>query len=163
MLTKVAAGGLAAAVAAVAGSYFGPLGTVGAAAAASVVTALTSEIFQRSIDRTAGALRPGQSRDRAGGTPAQPARRGSVLGVLALSVLVFALGMAAVTGIEKLTDKPLAGGAERSTTLGNLTNLDVGSSSVGDLVGGSKKESGESSDDSGKESSKDGLLGGLLG
>ncbi len=177
MLSKVAAGGLAAAVAAVAGSYFGPLGTVGAAAAASVVTAVSSEIFQRSIDRTAGALRPGQTAD---GTPdgTEPARRGSLVGMLVAAVLVFGVGMAAVTGIEKVTDKPLSGGKERTTTLGHLTNLDVGSgvsSGVGDLLGGSGKSGGsKDSEDSGgsedsdsskdsESSKKDGLLGQLLG
>lgn len=157
MLSKVAAGGLAAAVAAVAGSYFGPLGTVGAAAAASVVTALTSEIFQRSIDRTAGALRPGQTPD--GSSGGGSAHGSSVLGGVVVAVLVFALGMAAVTGIEKVTDEPLSGGEGR-TTVGHLANLDVGSA-VGAVVGGS--EGSEGSEGSGEKNSKDGLIGRLLG
>lgn len=176
MLSKVAAGGLAAAVAAVAGSYFGPLGTVGAAAAASVVTAVSSEVFQRSIDRTAGALRPGKSADAAPGGP-RSGRRGSLVGALVVAVLVFGVGMAAVTGIEKATDEPLSGGGERTTTLGRLTDLDVGSG-VGGLLGGrggskgpedsgnsDNTESSEKSQDSADSggSKKDGLLGDLLG
>lgn len=157
--SKVAAGGLAAATSAVLGSYFGVLGTVGGAAAGSVVSALSSEIYQRSIERTAERLRrtnrtaaptPGQARQPEPAAPA-PSRGLSVGSILFGSILIFALGIAAVTGIEYLTGKPISGGSG-GTTLSHLAHLDVGSA-LGDLLGGS------SSDDS----SGHGLLGGLLG
>jgi hypothetical protein len=156
--SKVAAGGLAAATSAVLGSYFGVLGTVGGAAAGSVVSALSSEIYQRSIERTADRLRrtnrtaptPGQAR-QADPPAAAPPRGLSVGSIVFGSILIFALGIAAVTGIEYLTGKPISGGSG-GTTLSHLAHLDVGSA-LGDLLGGS------SSDDS----SGGGLLGGLLG
>lgn len=148
--SKVAAGGLAAATAAVFGSSFGAFGTVGGAAAGSVVTALSSEIFQRSIDRTADRLRR-TNRDTGQGEQAEPAHGLSMGSILVGSILVFALGMAAVTGLEYLTDEPLSGGSEQTTTIGHLAHLDVGSA-VGGLLDGSSSE----------ESSKDGILGRLL-
>jgi hypothetical protein len=156
--SKVMAGGLAAATSAILGSYFGILGTVGGAAAGSVATALSSEIYQRSIDRTAERVRSrtnrgARTRDQAqqpddrGHTPARGLSMGSLIFG---SILIFALGIAAVTGIEYFTGRPLSGG-DGGTTLSHLAHLDVGSA-LGDLLGGS------SSGDSGN-----GLLGGLLG
>ena len=157
--SKVVAGSLAAATSAVLGSYFGVLGTVGGAAAGSVATALTSEIYQRSIDRTAARLRSRTNR----GTPApgqpqepdaasKPPARGLSLGSIVFwSILIFALGIAAVTGFEYLTGRPISGG-DGGTTLSHLAHLDMGSA-LGDLLGGGG--SGDSSDH--------GLLGGLLG
>ncbi|HEY9415795.1 MAG TPA: hypothetical protein VIQ30_13610 [Pseudonocardia sp.] len=160
MLTgsKVMAGGLAAATTAVLGSYFGVLGTVGGAAAGSVATALSSEIYQRSIDRTAERLRrsnpSGQSRGQGPPEATGPAAaRGLSVGSIVFgSILIFALGIAAVTGIEYFTGRPISGG-DGGTTLSHLSHLDVGSA-LGDLLGGSSSD-GSSSDH--------GLLGGLLG
>lgn len=159
MLTgsKVMAGGLAAATTAVLGSYFGVLGTVGGAAAGSIATALSSEIYQRSIDRTADRLRranrAGSPRDQETRADEPVAPRGLSVGSIVFgSILIFALGIAAVTGIEYFTGRPISGGSG-GTTLSHLAHLDVGSA-LGGLLGGS------SSDDS---SSGGGLLGGLLG
>ena len=158
--SKVMAGGLAAATSAILGSYFGVLGTVGGAAAGSVVSALSSEIYQRSIDRTADRLRsrtgrgePTRDQPRQSDGPSHPPARGLSVGSLVFgSILIFALGIAAVTGIEYFTGRPISGG-DGGTTLSHLAHLDAGSA-LGDLLGGS------SSDDS---SSDHGLLGGLLG
>jgi hypothetical protein len=51
-LSKVLAGGMAAATSAVFGSYFGTFGTVGGAAVGSVATTVVTRLFQRSIERT---------------------------------------------------------------------------------------------------------------
>jgi hypothetical protein len=130
---------------------------VGGAAAGSIATALSSEIYQRSIDRTADRLRRtnrgGSSREQAaqpGEAGAAPARGLSVGSIVFGSILIFALGIAAVTGIEYFTGRPISGG-DGGTTLSHLSHLDVGSA-VGDLLGGS-----------GSDESKGGLLGGLLG
>jgi hypothetical protein len=156
--SKVFAGSAAAATSAVLGSYFGVLGTVGGAAAGSVATALSSEIYQRSIDRTADRLRSRTKRGAASGGQSQqpdepnrpPARRLSLGSVFFGSILIFALGIAAVTGFEYLTGRPISGG-DGGTTLSHLAHLDAGSA-VGDLLGGS-----------GSDKSNGGLLGGLLG
>lgn len=160
--SKVMAGGLAAATSAILGSYFGVFGTVGGAAAGSVVSALSSEIYQRSIDRTAERLRTrtgraAPARDQYGRSlqpqePSAPPARGLSVGSLVFgSILIFALGIAAVTGIEYFTGKPISGGSD-GTTLSHLAHLDVGSA-VGGLLGGSGSD----------DSSGHGLLGGLLG
>jgi hypothetical protein len=92
--SKVVAGGLAAATTAVLGSYFGVLGTVGAAAATSIVTALSAEVYQRSLDRTAHRLRgqrAGRGQDRrAAAQPPPPARRPVLPGIVLGSILIFA-------------------------------------------------------------------------
>jgi hypothetical protein len=157
--SKVLAGSLAAATSAVAGSYFGVLGTVGGAAAGSVVSAVSSEIYQRSIERTAGRLRrtnravPTPGRGAQPEAPAPPPSRGLSVGSIVFgSILIFALGIAAVTGVEYVTGKPISGGSG-GTTLSHLAHLDAGSA-LGDLLGGS------GSDDSDRGG---GLLGGLLG
>jgi hypothetical protein len=51
-LSKVLAGGMAAATSAVFGSYFGTFGTVGGAAVGSVATTVVTRMFQKSIERT---------------------------------------------------------------------------------------------------------------
>jgi hypothetical protein len=51
-LSKVLAGGMAAATSAVFGSYFGTFGTVGGAAVGSVATTVVARLFQRSIEHT---------------------------------------------------------------------------------------------------------------
>jgi hypothetical protein len=67
------------------------------------------------------------------------------------SILIFALGIAAVTGIEYITGRPISGGSG-GTTLSHLAHLDMGSA-LGNLLGGSGSG----------DSSGNGLLGGLLG
>jgi hypothetical protein len=49
-MSKVTAGGLAAATTANYGSYFGAFGTVGGAALGSVASAVVSHVYQRSIE-----------------------------------------------------------------------------------------------------------------
>jgi hypothetical protein len=51
-LSKVLAGGMAAATSAVLGSYFGALGTVGGAAVGSIATTVATNVYQRSLERT---------------------------------------------------------------------------------------------------------------
>jgi hypothetical protein len=173
-VTKVLAGGLAAASSAVCGSYFGVLGTVGGAAAGSVVTALSTEIYQRAFDRARDHFRPSAGTRGAPGRPsfyrsagyrpARAARRRFLPSLVIVSLVVFAVAMGAVSGIEWARGEPLSGGSH-GTSVGHLFSGGVGSTVDGLLGGGSASSngdtghgrSGESNDDSGH-----GLVGGLV-
>lgn len=124
--SKVIAGGLAAATAALVGSYFGVLGTVGAAAATSVVTAVSTEVYQRSLARTASRLRGqgGYPQDERTPTapPGPPATRPVLPGVVIGSLVIFAVGVGLVSLGEYARGAPLSGGS--------------GGTSVGDLLHG---------------------------
>jgi hypothetical protein len=115
--SKVLAGGMASATSAVLGSYFGALGTVGGAAAGSVATMLSTAIYQRSIERTHDRMRRRAPR----GSPARPTKASAarrqghrparlftvtVIG----TIVIFALGIGVVTGIELIRGAPLSGG-----------------------------------------------------
>jgi hypothetical protein len=157
--SKVFAGGLAAATTAVLGSYFGVFGTVGGAAVGSVATAVSSEFYQRSIERTAARLRPRTSTAPLADGPGQQGtgrRRG---GLLVGTLLIFVLGIGVVTGIEWATGGPLSGGAEATTSLGDVLHVG-GVPVIGDLLGGTSPDS--SSDGGSTRQHHPGLVGGLL-
>jgi hypothetical protein len=172
--SKVAAAGLASATTAVLGSYFGVLGTVGAAAATSVVSAVSSEVYQRSLDRTANRLRArGGTRQSVGAQPEreQRTRRGPVLpAVIFGSLLIFALGMAVVSGVEYVRGAPLSGGSGGTTTIGDVLHGTVSSTTqdvpvVGDLLGTNRTDDDSTSSKSGeheKHGEKPGLVNGIL-
>lgn len=162
-LTKMAAGGLASATSAVFGSYFGVFGTVGGAAVGSLATALTSDIYQRVLEHTRDRLRPRGGAPVGGyqATPAPPTRRRRTLPrLLFVSVVVFALGIGVVSGIEWVRGAPLSGGTH-GTSLGHVLPVHLGGAVDGLLGGGSGDDSDSDSGDSGSEHSK-GLVGGLL-
>jgi len=181
------AGSLAAASSAVCGSYFGLLGTVGGAAAGSVATALSTEIYQRFLEHARDRIRPGGPRTGPGRSAATPAahdrydqdqygqyeqdqyepapaaRRRWVPRLVVVSLVLFALAMGAVSGIEWVRGEPLSGGA-KGTSVGHLLGGGLGSTVDGLLGGGNN--SGTSDDKSGDDSTKGndhGLVGGLLG
>lgn len=176
------AGSLAAGSSAVCGSYFGLLGTVGGAAAGSVATALSTEIYQRFLEHARDRIRPGGPRNgpgRSATTPAaydqyeqdqdgqyEPApapRRRWLPRLVVVSLVLFALAMGAVSGIEWVRGEPLSGGS-KGTSVGHLLGGGLGSTVDGLLGGGNS--SGTSDDKSGDDSTKSndhGLVGGLLG
>lgn len=129
-INKVIAGAAAAATAAVLGSYLGAAGTVAGAALGSVASTVATTLYQRSLDRTRVAV---AARIRPGTIPAQRRRSAAdadtvVLGpvppprrpwrrALVAAVVVFVLGLAAVTGLEWI---------KGSTLVTNETGTSVG-------------------------------------
>jgi hypothetical protein len=167
--SKVVAGGLAAATAALVGSYFGVLGTVGAAGATSVVTALSTEIYQRSLDRTASRLRGQGGYARSERTPrahpGPPAERSagrSVLpGVVIGSLVIFAVGVGLVSVGEYARGAPLSGGSG-GTSVGELVHGTL-HPVVGNLLGPVNQP--DNSDQENRHSDRQqepGLIDGLL-
>jgi hypothetical protein len=123
-VSKVLAGGLAAATSAVFGSYFGAFGTVGGAAVGSVATALVSHFYQRSIEQTgskvratitgglnAGELPRGANRlDEAKTVRIAAMPRAQLKGsLLWATVMVFLLGLSVVTGLEMVKGSSVLG------------------------------------------------------
>ncbi|HEY0574939.1 MAG TPA: hypothetical protein VGD73_12630 [Pseudonocardia sp.] len=167
-VSKVLAGGLAASTSAVCGSYFGAFGTVGGAAAGSVATALSSEIYQRFLERTRDRLRP-RSRPDGGRSgygppsrsrmpaPSPPARGRLLPRLLVVSLVIFAVGMGVVTGIEWARGEPLSG-ESHGTSLGGVLGGDLGST-VDGLLGGSPSAKQDSGDG---QQRPHGIVGGLL-
>jgi len=147
-MTKLAAGGLAAATSAVLGSYFGVLGTVGGAAAGSVATALSSEIYQRSFERLGGRARP-----------TAPRRRTLPRLVLG-AVAIFALGIGVVTGVEWVKGGPLSGGS-RGTSLGRVLGVDLLPSSGG-LIGPGDRSGSQDAGSHDQGTRERGVLGDVL-
>lgn len=153
-LTKVLAGGMAAATSAVLGSQFGTPGTVGGAAAGSVITMVGTSIYQRSLERTRDRVvqrmpRPavGKTGRAATTTPyprsgpasarkvsaasdpdrparAAPSKRRWTLVLLVGPLLVFAIGMGAVTGIEWIKGSALSG-SPGQTSIGEVLSPQV--------------------------------------
>lgn len=144
-ISQVLAGALAAVTAALLGSTMGVAGTVAGAGVASVVSTVGGALYLRSIQRTGQGVRSVRNLvvTRAGSTtvtvvrkseepekPADsvegpevgeeqpPARRIGWRAVAVGSVLAFALGMAAITGVEWLRGEPLSGG--EGTTIGDI-------------------------------------------
>jgi hypothetical protein len=197
--SKVAAAGLASATTAVLGSYFGVLGTVGAAAATSVVSAVSSEVYQRSLDRTAHRLRSrggerqrvvteqravnehrAVNEQRAVNEPDRTRRpaRGSILPAMIFgSLLIFALGMALVSGVEYVRGAPLSGGSG-GTSIGDVLHGKLSPSGalsstskdvpvVGDLLGTNQENndstrSNSTEHEQEKDREKPGLINGVL-
>jgi hypothetical protein len=136
--SQVLAGTMAAVTAAVLGSTMGVAGTVAGAGLASIVTTVGGALYLRSIQRTRQSVRTVRDKvvARAGGTSVTlveedpdteaehdddqpPARRKMRWpAVIVGSVLAFALGMLAVTGVEWLRGEPLSGGD--GTTVGRI-------------------------------------------
>jgi hypothetical protein len=122
--SKVLAGGLAAATSAVLGSYFGAFGTVGGAAAGAVATTVSTTVYQRSIERAGATLRsriPSGSSARPRLPDAARPRHLPRLLVTAVSatVIIFGLGIGAVTGVELVKGAPLSGGGP-GTSVGRV-------------------------------------------
>jgi len=138
-VSKVLAGGLASATSAVFASHFGAFGTVGAAAAGSIATALAGWFYQRSIERAQDQVR--SKVGAAGGTPrradaraaagahvairsGQPPRRRGAGGssgsqrqanrlprkLATATVLIFLFSLAVISGIEWAKGSALSGG-----------------------------------------------------
>jgi hypothetical protein len=166
-VSKVVAGSLAAATSAVCGSYFGVLGTVGGAAAGSVVSALSAEIYQRLFERTGDRFRSptGPTTPTRGTGYAEPVRRHgggrAVRRLLIGSLVIFALAMGLVSGFEAAKGSPLSGG-RHGTSIGRVLHVDLGPE-VGGLLGtgsDSDQQAPAGSTENGKR--KPGLVGGLL-
>jgi hypothetical protein len=146
-VNKVIAGAGAAATSAVLGSYFGAAGTVTGAALGSVASTIATVVYQRSLDRTRDTLvarvrlTPGRRGDVAEAhmtlpaqrvapdaetvrlrvepdLPATASRRRPWLW-LAATVLVFAIGLLAVTGLEWAKGSTLTTG-ESGTSVGRV-------------------------------------------
>lgn len=138
--SQVLAGALAAVTAAVLGSTMGVAGTVVGAGLASIVTTVGGALYLRSIQRTKQGVRSVRNKvvTRAGGTTVtladaepetdeeepQATRRVRWPAVVVGSVLAFALGMMAVTGVEWLRGEPLSGG--EGTTVGGIVRSGPG-------------------------------------
>jgi hypothetical protein len=133
-MSKVLAGGMAAATSAVFGSYFGTFGTVGGAAVGSVATTLATRLYQRSIEHTRDSVKAkvqivaGRGDDSATASkietqrtvqldpelaePASGRSGGRSVKILVLGTLmIFLIGLALVTGVEWAKGSPLSGGS----------------------------------------------------
>ncbi|HEV2780732.1 MAG TPA: hypothetical protein VGX25_15185 [Actinophytocola sp.] len=150
---QVAAGALAAVTAAVLGSTLGVAGTVLGAGIASVVTTVGAALYLRSIRRTTEAVRLVQDKVRGRWTGTLPAQDPAPAGeppkteepgdepeaednpperagrrrwpaVAAASVVAFALGMLALTGLELIRGEQVDGG--QGTTIGRIVRSDQG-------------------------------------
>ncbi len=161
--SKVLAGGMAATTTAVLGSYFGVLGTVGGAALGSVATALSTEAYERSIHRATARLRTrtsgGSRGDRPGQRVSDATHRPRLPRFLIGIVVIFALGMGVVTGIEWATGGPLSGGTQGTTSLGDVLHVDQ-VPVLGDLLGSTPAD--DSSHAPTTRRRNPGLVGGLL-
>lgn len=132
-VNKVLAGAGAAATAAVLGSYLGAAGTVLGAAIGSVASTIASVLYQRSLDRTRDTV---VARIKPGRIPAQrsapdaetviiapvpptPARRLPWRRAVVAAVVVFVLGLAAVTGLEWANGSSLTT-SESGTSVGRV-------------------------------------------
>ncbi|HWO62297.1 MAG TPA: hypothetical protein VNO31_19935 [Umezawaea sp.] len=142
---QIAAGALAAVTAAFLGSQLNVAGTIAGAAVASVISTIGGALYQSSIERTRESVRrvgskawvvkpvdgetasaaAAEAAETAAGTTAEtevdtedkPSKIRRWPKVAAGSVLVFVLGMLAVTGVEWVRGAPLSGGSA-GTSLG---------------------------------------------
>lgn len=134
-ISQVLAGALAAVTAALLGSTMGVAGTVVGAGLASVVSTVGGAIYLRSIQRTRQSVQVVRAKvvgrstvlvteekpedtAEADDQPEPARRRPRWPALVAGSVLAFALGMLAVTGVEWVTGGPLSGGT--GTTFGSI-------------------------------------------
>ncbi|HEX4360173.1 MAG TPA: hypothetical protein VH141_21775 [Pseudonocardia sp.] len=140
-MSKVLAGGMAAATSAVFGSYFGTFGTVGGAAAGSVATTLVTRFYQRSLEHTRDLAKArvlsvgGKAEDepveeqrtvQLDPEKAAPASSGgnghrSVKLLVSGTLVIFLIGLALVTGIEWAKGSPLSGGPS-GTSVGRIVD-----------------------------------------
>jgi hypothetical protein len=167
-MSKVLAGGMAAATSAVFGSYFGAFGTVAGAAFGSVATTVTTTIYQRSIERTRQSVKtkvqqvtgrtgdtsptdaapagtgnspaghplpgiPAAGKARGGSLtaanrfdaetvrldPPPRSRRRSAKFMIFGTVMIFAVGLALITGVEWAKGSPISGGTA-GTSVGRV-------------------------------------------
>jgi hypothetical protein len=180
-INKVLAGAGAAATTAVLGSYFGAAGTVAGAALGSVASTLSTTLYQRSLDRTRDTIvarvriTPGRSTDAADAATTEltvpmprvspeaattrlrvePALRRPrrVWMWLGVTVLVFLIGLLAVTGIEWAKGSTLTTG-QAGTSVGRVLAPASGPDAADE--GGSGDDAGSSeSDGSGTDSDTD--------
>jgi hypothetical protein len=138
-MSKVAAGGMAAATSAILGSYFGAFGTVGGAAAGSVATAVTTQLYQRSLERTRESMRArvrpvaslSEQKTVRLAVAKASARRGratrSVKALVVGTILIFVLGLASVTGLEVIKGSLLLSGSIHGTSVGRVLEPSSGS------------------------------------
>jgi hypothetical protein len=147
-VNKVIAGAGAAATSAVLGSFFGAAGTVAGAALGSVASTVATTIYQRSLDRTRDSLAARIRPMRAGppGRPTLPVPRAASgdetvrlrvepvvsppprrrwVRWVGATVLVFVIGLLAVTGIEWAKGSTLIGG-DSGTSVGRVLGPDHG-------------------------------------
>jgi len=156
-ISQVMAGALAAVTAALLGSTMGVAGTVVGAGLASVVSTVGGALYLRSIQRTKQSVRTVRAKvvGRSGGAtvlvteekpdaapgdtteveepadrPAPAPRRLKWPALVAGSVLAFALGMLAITGVEWVKGEPLSGGT--GTTFGSIVEPHRGGGSNDD-------------------------------
>ena len=179
-VNKILAGAGAAATTAVLGSYFGAAGTVAGAALGSVASTVATTIYQRSLDRTSktivARIRPVAGADP-GATapmprlpsdeatvqlrvepvvpPAPPRRRWMVW--VGATVLVFLLGLLAVTGIEWIKGSAVTSG-DPGTSVGRVLGADPGTTAptedpTSDTTGESTADPTSSADPSATPSS----------
>jgi hypothetical protein len=137
-LSQLIATALAAITAAFLGSRLGTAGTIIGAGVASTVSTVAGALYQHSLDRTSRTVRSRVTHARTGelDNPAAPEsstveetvlvrppdapRRRPRWGVaIALTALVFVIGMGVVTGVELLKNGPISGGSN-GTTVGSL-------------------------------------------
>ncbi|MBW0093355.1 hypothetical protein I4I73_30540 [Pseudonocardia sp. KRD-184] len=132
-VNKVLAGAGAAATAAVLGSYLGAAGTVLGAALGSVASTIASVLYQRSLDRTrdtvVARIKPGRIPAQRGAPDAEtviiapvsptPARRPPWRRAVVAAIVVFVLGLAAVTGLEWVNGSSLTSN-ESGTSVGRV-------------------------------------------
>lgn len=140
-LNKILAGAGAAATTALLGSFFGAAGTVAGAALGSMASTVATTIYQRSLDRTQKTLvariRPVGARSAAAGpeeatvqlrvepaVPSAPPRRRWAMWAGA-TVLVFVLGLLAVTGVEWIKGSTITSG-DSGTSVGRVLGRDAG-------------------------------------
>jgi hypothetical protein len=155
-MNQVVAGAGAAATSAVLGSFFGATGTVAGAALGSVASTVATTLYKHSLDRTRDTITARlQSRRGSAGADApttvlavprprppadqptvhlsvapdmRPSRRRMIVGAV-VSVLVFAVGLILVTGLEWAKGSSLTTGqpgtsVERVLSGGNVTQRD---------------------------------------
>lgn len=144
-VNKVLAGAGAAATAAVLGSYLGAAGTVMGAALGSVASTTASVLYQRSLDRTretvVARIRPGRIPAQRSApdaetviiAPVPPARRRSWRRAVVAAIVVFLLGLAAVTGLEWATGSSLTTD-ESGTSVGRVIAPPPSTDTTGDTT-----------------------------
>lgn len=145
-VNKVLAGAGAAATSAVLGSFFGAAGTVAGAAIGSVASTVATSIYQRSLDTTQERLgarfrreHPEASteeveeavEEQSGDRPPPPPPRRRWWPWVAVTVLVFAIGLGTVTALELVKGSSLTTG-QSGTSVGRVLEPSSGGSASDD-------------------------------